>query len=498
MEVTYSAPIETENNIYTGQSEFNNLGAVGGRSFFLTTYIWPSGFGRTEFVQFTNVNDDPFDSSPDNGKCIPEWNTGANVVNNASACRKEYFPCTYNYDVTDSIESRLGGTLVINAGSLVALPAADDLPCRYNGTDVVRVKYEISIGIAQPTPAPTESSKSRACPNGEYFQPQEEACTMCDAGKSSSYEGGVKSQNSLDCKDCASGMTSSAGASACTTNEAGSFSDAGVSTPCPLATYAHSSGSRTACTQCPGGQTTPKEGATSEDECTSPVFNFVMGVVVLIVSIPLGLQYVVRGRFHRVAFVRHNRVLKQLIQDTHNIISYVSYFDIKAESERILRKSYRRLLTWVFIIVCALALVSCSAVFFLAELGEVIFKSMILLKSLQMEVAKFGLQVKSVLVSVGNALGGKWVDVVTAPFVEIIEFFSYFKIDLKAVQVTCQGSAAPFELSFNMFILGASIVLIQGNFQSYKLLTYDIMVKLTSETDQPDVHQADVLAVAQP
>ena len=59
-----------------------------------------------------------------------------------------------------------------------------------------------------------------------------------------------------------------------------------------------------------------------------------------------------------------------------------------------------------------------------------------------MEVAKFGLQVKSVLESVGNALGGKWVDVVTAPFVEIIEFFSYFKIDLKAAQVTCQGSAA--------------------------------------------------------
>ena len=159
----------------------------------------------------------------------------------------------------------------------------------------------------------------------------------------------------------------------------------------------------------------------------------------------------------------------------------MSYFDIKAESERILRKSYRRLLTWVFIIVCALALVSCSAVFFLAELGEVIFKSMILLKSLQMEVAKFGLQVKSVLVSVGNALGGKWVDVVTAPFVEIIEFFSYFKIDLKAAQVTCQGSPAPFELSFNMFILGASIVLIQCNFQSYKLLTYDSMVKLTNQ-----------------
>ena len=79
-------------------------------------------------------------------------------------------------------------------------------------------------------------------------------------------------------------------------------------TPCPQGFYGDQEGAML-CSICPKGRTTALLGATDVDECVSPELNFAAGFVTLAMVIPLTLEYVVHGRFHRVAFLRRSRVV---------------------------------------------------------------------------------------------------------------------------------------------------------------------------------------------
>lgn len=87
-----------------------------------------------------------------------------------------------------------------------------------------------------------------------------------------------------------------------------------------------------------------------------------------------------------------------------------------------------------------------------------------------------GAIIKSFLQDVIDGIGTQWINVIIAPFLPIIDYLGKFKFDLKGLQVTCAGAAAPVELVCNMMFLGTVIILTYGNFQPYKLLTYDSMV----------------------
>ena len=83
-------------------------------------------------------------------------------------------------------------------------------------------------------------------------------------------------------------------------------------------------------------------GVGTKNDCISPSFNFIQGYFAVAFGILLGSQYLFRGRFHRVAFVRLIRVLGPLGQRTQAVINYVSYVNIKADSERLQAATHRR------------------------------------------------------------------------------------------------------------------------------------------------------------
>ena len=80
------------------------------------------------------------------------------------------------------------------------------------------------------------------------------------------------------------------------------------------------------CDKCPRGRTTAVLGSANEADCVSPELNFIAGFVTLALVIPLTLEYMVHGRFHRVAFLRRTRVVNALVNDSTKIVKDLYQF----------------------------------------------------------------------------------------------------------------------------------------------------------------------------
>jgi hypothetical protein len=482
---------------FDGAAKLTNLGANDGRKFYLSTFIWPSGFGKVaeEYVTFYQSDGTTAFKSIQGGtggSCFPRWNQ---KVGNTEECITIFSPCAFNLDVTELIQPEEGGSLEIKFKST---GVDNNLPtiCAKGGYGKMVVQYEIGVDMSAPTPEPTlapsfaAGSDSMFCQNGKYFQrcpnpfqgqgpPFDNMeckytleCMQCDMGKYSNYNGGKGiSRTVKDCQLCPAGKYSNEnGATSddvCKSNEPGSYSPAGssVAIECNLGEY-QPDGDASSCKTCPAGKTTGLPGSKSEDDCKSNYTNFVLGFLVLPLVVLFGYHYVVEARFDRVAFMRDQRSLKQVTIDTHDIISYILYYDIKAEAEKFVTIRCRRLITWMFIILYTIPVLMLSSVFyFIAELSEVLFKSLLIYKSLQVDLIQFNKQVQHFVSSIFDAIG---LNVIIKPFVAVFEYLAKFKIDLDVVGVTCTGARAPFELSANMIIIGLTIVLILGSFQVYK------------------------------
>ena len=90
-----------------------------------------------------------------------------------------------------------------------------------------------------------------------------------------------------------------------------SVSGASSFTACPYNTY--SLFGQSICTECPPGRVTAFKGASSEDECVNPEFNFIQGFIVLGLVTPFCFDYIIRGRFKRVSFLRKYRISGKLV-----------------------------------------------------------------------------------------------------------------------------------------------------------------------------------------
>jgi len=406
----------------------------------LTILLWPSGFvnGYVNFYTWGNISL-PSGNGTNGlgplGSCQPDMNIHVDPWK----CTQIFYLCSFNIDVTRYVRPEKGGSIQIKtAATGVSESSASSLPCRKYGTKPQDARTQYSLF----TQFVIGNSQYGTCALGKYFQacsntnPNCQICFDCPAGKYSNtviiYE--------AECKSCAAGQWSDAGASFCKFSQPGSFvSAAGVLEKCPVGQYVSTEGA-TQCTKCATGKTNSAVGSTDGSECVSIVINFVVAFAALLLCVPLAFHYVLQGRFRRIAFLRKVRVLLLLSRDTHDVISYMSYFVNKMRAERLLKTWCRRFVTWVFILsVPGIVLVGVGLLF-AGDLSEVFFKAMILLKSLNLEVLGLVDTIKAFLTNVINLIGTQWLHNLVSPLVAFIHFLGKLKIDLKQLQVSCEGS----------------------------------------------------------
>lgn len=155
----------------------------------------------------------------------------------------------------------------------------------------------------QPTGQPSLQPTVAVCPAGT-FRNNFGDCILCPPGSYNPLPYAGKEANT--CDFC----------------PAGSFCDIAGTINfilCPQATYNPfpNASSIEACLNCPPGTTTPYLGAVSADDCLNPTPNFVTGFIALALAAVLIVVYIIRGRFHRVAFIREVRAVNKL--NSHSI-----------------------------------------------------------------------------------------------------------------------------------------------------------------------------------
>jgi hypothetical protein len=270
---------------------------------------------------------------------------------------------------------------------------------------------------------------------------------------------------------CPAGKYSNfAGMSLCLSAKPGYSTVLGASQPtlCAPSFYSDATGSDV-CIACPSGTVTTFYGADSKKKCVSPASNFIQGYVAVAIDIIFGFQYLLRGRFHRVAFVRLKRILEGLSINAGGTITYISYLRVKASSERLNITAARRAKTWSFILSIVFIILVVSSLAFLHEFSTIFFKALVIFKSLNLKF-DFGAKIAHIISQFGRDVWSQVVTTLLSVLTKVLQYISYFKIDVAIIAVNCEGATAPFTMFINMLVLGTALMFIDGRFQEFLLL----------------------------
>ncbi len=312
----------------------------------------------------------------------------------------------------------------------------------------------------------TNSSCSGECPAGKYSvtiaASSIESCLDCDFG---TYSYPV----STECILCEPGKYSNIGSA---TNE-------GACMNCPISSYQNTAG-QNECIPCPGGRITPALGAISEEQCLSPGVNFITGFSVSVIILPILYGYLIHGRYHRVSFLRQQRVTNLLIKEVRAISANLHYYAQRAAAENVIgnTENYRGLRTWGFVLSMVIVGFVVMVGSFVGILGSIFFKSMILWRSIELDLAfdyDFLSTMEEAVHVLAQTVNLEILKVIFIPFELLLDFLSRFKIDLSAINVTCKGASAPVELFLNLVIIGICVIIIESNFQAFRALTFNSM-----------------------
>ena len=384
-----------------------------------------------------------------------------------------------------------------NIGSSVA---SDCLNCpvgRYAATTGSAVCTKCEAGKANGNTGSALASACVDCAIGYYAVEGSETCTACADGQTT---GGAGSGVALtSCTACAAGTYSSVANTGmvCTACDAGFFSNDGatecticplgsiaavagsaVCTECPIATYSDAEGAL-ACTACPGGRITPGLGAVGVADCVSPEVNFITAFVIIVIVIPLAMEYIVHARFVRLAFLRQERI-------TFDIVASYKYFSrrlwkglMNADAERLMNTRYMSLKTVLFL-VGSIFLTGISALInFVLMMTGVFFKSMIVWRGLNISMPFEDIMNK--ILGAFDKWTGPLLGYLFYPFIQLFDLVVVFEIDLESVDITCKGSSAPLELFINLIVLGLCIVIIDSEFNIFKGVTWASLAELHLE-----------------
>ena len=192
--------------------------------------------------------------------------------------------------------------------------------------------------------------------------------------------------------------------------------------------------------------------------------------------VPFSIKYVVYGRFHRLAFLRKERVIQVLKDRVRHLYAFSSYENARMECEKITARSspLRRVKTWIFIVFGFILWIFAGALTLISHFLDIYFKSLILYKSFQMDF--------NFMDRVIEALQFPFLINIVNPFIPFLEMLIVFKINFGAFGVTCVGAAMPYQLMVNLIVLGLVIIVVESDLQIFRVLTqaplYELLVGL--------------------
>ena len=336
-----------------------------------------------------------------------------------------------------------------------------------------------SVPTSNPTSSVPTSSPTIFCPAGSYFDYETVSCLPCPRGTSTRGIAGSIGYAG-NCLACPAGSYNpTPGAAKCALCPLGTFSSVeGRAIECDLcerATYASHLG-QTFCIACISGRTTPGIGSDRESLCVNPATNFMFAALTIPLVIALSWEYIFRGRFRVVAFLRRQRVSKPIILSAKQLAPYVYRFVYRSEAQRVYQtgNTFIRVIAFV---VAGSALASLVTLAYLSlALSTLAFKGMIVAAGLRMSEVPFIMKFNKFAMNVMDTLMVPWVyHVFIYPFTVVISFLANLQVDLAWVELTCAGATSPFKLMGNLTILGIVVVLVESEFALFKAVSADTL-----------------------
>jgi len=199
--------------------------------------------------------------------------------------------------------------------------------------------------------------------------------------------------------------------------------------------------------------------------------SYVVGFITAAFALMFLALYVWNGRFSRVAFVRKRRVVDYLIVKSSDISDlirdFTGYVILK-------QKETGGFITRLFVlmrIICFFILILIiGALSYLAVLTNILFSAMIIWRGIEFNVhLSFIKKLDDILSTFDSIFSG--LSFIFYPFYKLLEYLSFFSLDLSSVKVTCYGSQAPAVLMINFLILGIVIVFIQAEYSELQNIT---------------------------
>lgn len=358
---------------------------------------------------------------------------------------------------------------------------------KYGNVAGLATCVDCDAGKANANTGSTAATDCVNCAAGLYAVAGSDACVTCDAGTTVGAGLGLNAASCqpcaggtyadlvtvFECTDCPIGEFSAEGAELCTPCLPGTFTDVIGSETCSLCPigFVSAAAGAIACDACPGGRITPVEGTVDEAECVSPQINFYTAFATLGIIVPIAIEYIIHARFHRIAFLRQQRVTQPLIAECKAFATRVYYTLMKAKAEKVIhpdKKPWRALLFLILSLVAGSLVTFCV---FLVIMASIFFKAMIVWRGFSISVS-FEDIMNTVVAQLSFLTGLEVLAYIFYPVIYMFNLFSTFEIDLEAVAITCDGASAPMGLLINLIVLGLAVIIIESDYQVFRAISF--------------------------
>jgi hypothetical protein len=217
-------------------------------------------------------------------------------------------------------------------------------PGRYSNIDGASACTGCPLGMYIDPDTYGSTSCTKQCPSGyTTIEIGQTSCIKCEIGKT--WLPSNDSNVGPSCIACPPGHFSDllGNSGSCSKCPIGMTCDAmGLSKgiPCPIGYFTNKEGEIT-CSKCLANELTTAPGATSETNCTSPAFNFVIGFITLAICLGMIYPYLFLSRFERVAFFRKIRISDHLVEEVHSFFFGLYDLYYEYEAPKILKERQR-------------------------------------------------------------------------------------------------------------------------------------------------------------
>ena len=135
-----------------------------------------------------------------------------------------------------------------------------------------------------------------------------------------------------------------------------------------------------------------------------------------------------------------------------------------------------------------------TTIIFLGIMMNIFFKSLIIWRNFNFRVdVEYINEISKAIGGICDFLNIPGFEYLFYPLYVAVDLLSNLKIDLSAINITCDGAQAPMELVMNIFIMGLVIIVIESDYQKFQTITLSgftakFMASVTYPSYQAFVH----------